>query len=248
MNKQTMKRPLPLIFLSTWILSYMGCISSPSPRSTEETLIVLEQRLLDGVAIGARDLWKRHMADSCMVTIEDGTRLTGEQFLDKLHPLPQGYNGKIKVIEPRFRLLDRENVVISYIADEYLELYGQLIHTQYAVTNTWMYKNGWKLSAMQTFEIPKNPLPIELPMDIGKLLGTYTLSHGVRYTVTVENHKLYGQRNDRPKMELLRETGNVYFTENDARVRWIFVGEQGKITKLLYRRSGNDLVWQREAF
>ena len=114
------------------------------------------------------------------------------------------------------------------------------------MTNTWMYRNGWKLTAMQTFEIPKNPNPIHLPMEIGELAGTYVLSDGVQQTISIDGQKLFSQRTGRPKVELYRETANVYFTQDDARVRWIFVEEDGKVTKLLYRRSGNDLVWQKE--
>ena len=125
-----MKRHLLLTVFQIWILFSIGCTTPAPPRLVSETIVALEQELLDGVATGDRDLWKSHLSDSCVVTIEDGSRLTGEQFLDKLHPLPQGYEGKIKVIEPSFRLLDRHTAVISYIADEYLELFGQRIHTQ----------------------------------------------------------------------------------------------------------------------
>ena len=226
------------------IFSFLNikCTSSFDEGSLKESIINIEQKLMDGVAAGDRGLWSAHMVDSCIITIEDGTRLTAQQFIGDLNPLPSSYTGTIKVTEPKFFAMDENTAAISYVADEHLELYGQHIHTQYAVTNTWINRGGWKLVAMQTFEILKNPTPIDLPIDVDELSGVYSLSEGIEYSIAVESGKLMGQRSGRTKEELFREAGNVYFSKN-ARVRKIFVKEGTRITKMLDRRSGNDIVW-----
>jgi hypothetical protein len=161
-----------------------------------------------------------------------------------LKPLPPAYKGRIKVLDPKMLILNTGTVILSYIVDEYLDLYDQHIHTQYAQTNTWVNKDGWKLAAMQTFEIPKNPIPIDLPYNVEELTGIYSVSPGVDYVITLDNEKLIGQRTGRSQEELFCEAENIFFTDN-ARVRKVFIKENGIVTKMLDRRNGNDVVWKK---
>ena len=49
---------------------------------------------MDAVAAGDRAVWDRVMDDTCVVTGEEGEKLTKAEFLKGLRPLPQGLSGK----------------------------------------------------------------------------------------------------------------------------------------------------------
>ncbi len=81
-------------------------------------------------------------------------------MIEELNPLPAGYGGRIQIIEPICKVYGN-TAVITFINDEYLELFNQKIHTQYHQSDTWLNENGqWKIISLQLFEIPKNPPPV----------------------------------------------------------------------------------------
>jgi len=229
--------------LVTLFFSLNG-IAQQSPSSIKKLLVQKEQSLLDAIATGDKTLWNAALHDSCIIGIEDGILMTKSKFIEDLSPLPKGYAGKIKIIEPTLKLYNN-TAVLSYIADEYLELYNQKIHTQYRQVNTWM-KMGkeWKAIMMQVFEIPKNPAPVSIAENILKqYTGTYQLSSERKCIVTVENGKLFVEKSGK-KTALLAQTENVFFRNGDGRVDVLFLKDEvtGKY-KMVERREGEDLVW-----
>ena len=209
------------------------------------TLLGYEQALMDGVATGDKALWNKYLHDSCLIAIENGEAVTKQKMIAELNPLPKGYIGKIKIIEPRCQMYGN-TAVISFINDEYLELYGQKIHTQYRQTDTWVKTSSeWKLVAMQVFEIPKNPPPVTVSETILKQYnGTYQLSHERKCRVYVEAGKLYAQKDEKNIQELLPETENVFFRKGDGRVNVIFLKNTDGTYQMIERREGEDLVWK----
>jgi Domain of unknown function (DUF4440) len=215
-----------------------------SSDSIKKLLVQKEQSLLDAIATGDKTLWDAALHDSCIIGIEDGSLISKTRYLEELSPLPKGYAGKIKVIEPALKLYSN-TAVLSYIADEYLELYNQKIHTQYRQVNTWMkIGKDWKVIMMQVFEIPKNPMPVTIAENtLKQYTGTYQLNSERKCIVIVENGKLFVEKSGM-KTELLAQTENVFFRNDNGRVDILFIKDETTGNyKMVERREGEDLVW-----
>lgn len=229
-----------------FLLLSMRGLAQDSPETILSILVQKEQRLVDAIAVGDKPVWKSLLDDSCIIGIEDGSVVTKENQLEDLNPLPPAYKGMIKIIEPKLQLHEN-TAVLTFIDDEYLELYGQNIHTQYRQTDTWLKNNGeWKVIAMQLFEIPKNPPSVAMPQAVlSRYIGTYELSADRKCMVSVDRGKLHVQKSEKPPTELLAETENVFFRNGDGRTRVLFIKDDGNGTyKMIERRAGEDLVWK----
>jgi len=215
--------------------------------NVSEDLVAREQQLMNAIAAGDTAVWLRYLHEDCLIAVEDGSTTTRQKLVSDIKPLPKGYVGKINVIEPKVQRYG-DTAVISYIADEYLELYGQKIHTQYRQTNTWKQENGdWRMIGMQLFEIPKNPPAIEIEEAILKRYeGNYALAADRKCVVTVRGGVLYAQKTDRDPQALLAETENVFFRKNDGRVRVMFFRDRKSGYRMVERRAGEDVVWTRQ--
>ena len=228
------------------LLISIQCFAQTQSDEVFKTILGYEQALMDGVAVGDKGLWDKRLLDSCLITIEDGSMITKQKMIAELNPLPKGYVGRIQIIEPKFQLYGN-TAVISFINDEYLELFKQKIHTQYRQTDTWLkIKGEWKMIAMQLFEIPKNPPPIQIDSNqLAKFRGIYELSDERKCTISLENGKLFAKKGNGEPQELLAETENVFFRKNDGRVRVIFLKTDDGSFKMIERRAGEDLVWKK---
>jgi hypothetical protein len=235
-------------FLAIFIMLSLRSMAQSSVDSLSQILLQKEQQLMDGLASGDKVLWGAALHDSCSIAVEDGSYMTKEKFLDELNPLPASYKGYIKILEPKVKAFG-STAVLTFIDDEYLELYGQKIHTQYRQSDTWMNVNGdWKMISMQIFEIPKNPPAIHVSEKVlSQYVGVYEVGADRKCTVTLENGKLYSKKGSKNPAELLPETENVFFRGGDGRVRILFVKDSsdGKF-KMIERRAGEDVVWKRK--
>jgi len=232
-------------------LPFIFSLQSLAQTASDDILKALvrnEQELVDAIAVGDRAVWMKHLHDQCLIAIEDGSTMTKQQFIEELNTLPAGYVGRIQIIQPTVRA-HGQTAVLSFVDDEYLELYHQKIHTQYRQTDTWMNIDGeWRIIAMQLFEIPKNPPPITVDSTVLKrYAGTYVLSAEKKCVVSVENGKLYVQKGKNQPQELLGETENVFFRSGDGRVNVIFRKQSDGAFLMIERREGEDLVWRMQS-
>ncbi len=227
------------------LLGGIPCQAQQANKGVFDLLLKTEQGLLDAIADGDKTAWHKQLHDSCLITLENGERVTKKGFIESLTALPKGYVGVIKIIEPEFRL-HGNTAVLSFVNDEHLKLYGQEIHTQYSQTDTWICRDGkWEMVAMQLFEIPKNPLPVRIDTAVLKrYAGTYYLSSERTCTVSVEDGKLFVLKGSN-KQELLAQTEQVFFRKGDGRVDVIFMKDSNGIYRMIERREGEDLVWNR---
>jgi hypothetical protein len=211
-----------------------------------KSLVKNEQSLLDAIAIGDKNVWAKYLHDSCLITLETSGIISKQKFIDSLKPLPKGYVGHINVINPRYKIYGN-TAVLSFVDDEYLELYNQKIHTQYLQTDTWIKEKGeWKLIAMQLFEIPKNPKPIQCDSTILKqYTGSYYLSNERTCTVKLENGRLMVKKGESNPQELFAQTEQVFFRNGDGRVDIIFLKNDYGSFNMIERREGEDLVWKK---
>ncbi|SRR6266496_1245727 len=209
-------------------------------------IISIEQKLVNDLATGDTSFWSRRLANNFFIVTEDGTRLGRKEFLVDFHPLPPGYRGHILVIEPRFAFSENA-IVVSYIADEYLDLMGQHLHTTYSVINTYIISDGtWKIITSQIFEVPQLPEPVSVSAKVlNNYTGTYKLNDTITCTISVEGNKLFMEKKGKAKEELLAETVNVFMRKKDTRGRKIFIQNESGIMEMRERRNGQDVVWKK---
>ena len=75
-------------------------------------------------------------------------------------------------------------------------------------------------------------------------IGTYELAPGQTRTVTVENGKLFVQRNGK-KEELLPESSNLFFRKGvEGRILFRY-DNAGAVNALIDRRNNEDVVWRK---
>ena len=227
-----------------FVLFSESLLAQQSPDSVLQMLVAREQKQADAIALGDKAIWDDALHDSVIIHIEDGSFISKKKFLDELRPLPAAYKGTIKIIEPNLKQY-ANTAVLSFIDDEYLDLYGQHIHTQYRQTDTWLFENGrWKIIAMQIFEIPKNPPAVSVSTTIlTTYAGNYKLSDDRKAVVKVENGKLFVTKNNGAPVELFGETNDVFFRKGDGRVRVLFIKDSAGKFRMIERRAGEDLVW-----
>jgi Domain of unknown function (DUF4440)/Domain of unknown function (DUF3471) len=221
-------------------------IDGPHSFPTEPDLERLTQELLDAITRGDRDPWLQYLDDDCLITTEDGRTLTKRELIDQIHPLPAGYSGALKMANPKVRSYGT-TAVITYDALETETIYGQELKTRYHTTDTYLFGFGhWRMIASQGTAIPKDPPLAKVdPRIYDAYAGTYELAPGVTYTVTREGEKLFGQRSDRPRQELLPEAEDRFFISGFRGVKVFVRDKTGRAVRMLDRRDGNDLVWKR---
>lgn len=209
-------------------------------------ILAIQQQLNAGVSTGDTTAWFRFVDRNCIAILEDGERQSYEQLVQSIRPLPDGYAGHVDILNPVVTLLG-EIAVLNYVADEYLDLFGQKLHTTYQSMSVFSRSGAmWKLRCMQIFETPRNPVAIAVPDTILRAYaGTYWLGDSVTYTVSVMEGALFGERSGRKREQLNAETFSVFFTARSPRSRKIFTTDaQGNLV-LIDRRNGSDLVWRR---
>lgn len=234
------------LLLVTFSITILGCQDQTKNADLKNYLLSTEQKLMDAIAIGDTTVWNKFLHPNCLITTEDGKTMTKKELLASIRPLPTGYVGRIEVIEPNFYQYDN-TAVLNFVLDEYLELYNQKVHTQYRQQSMWNeFAGEWRLVAYQVFEIPKNPIPIDLPLaTLKQYEGSYALNDERKCEIFVKDGKLIAKKSNREADELLAETANVFFRQNDGRVRVLFVKEATTNTyRMVERRAGEDLTWK----
>jgi hypothetical protein len=238
-RKSFLRPALFLIFVAATVAS-----GQTKPVSDSAAVVAIAQQLLDAVAIGDTAIWHKYLLPNCIMITEDGVQKTKADLINELQPLPSGYVGTIHVTNP---IVASHNgtCALSFLVDETLALYGQMIRTSYAMTNTYVKtENGWRVLAFELFEVPAHPNTMSVrPEILQSYEGVYQLADDVQYTVTMKSERLYGQRTGREAVELLPETESVFFVKGQRGSKIFAKDEDGKTVKMIDRRSGHDLIW-----
>jgi hypothetical protein len=207
-------------------------------------LISTEQLLCDALPWDSTT-WGKYLDHHWYAITEDGSGTDRKAFLEGFSPFSKGISGNIQVIKP-VCLFHGDIAVVHYVADENETVFGQKLHTSYAVMDTW-YKTGdsWKMLSMQIFEIPQLPLPaISNAVDIKKFIGTYEMTENKTAIISLSGDTLYRQKNNHAREILYPETENVFFTKGNTRGRILFIKDLSGQMVMKERRNGQDLVWK----
>jgi Domain of unknown function (DUF4440) len=216
--------------------------------ATTATLQGATQALVDALAPGERAVWEHYADPSLTYVTEDNQVQDRTQLLAGMKPLPPGSSGWIVVQE--FRCTDFGSfAVTTYIMDEHETIEGHELHARYRGSDTWRPgPHGWRLVAVQVYAIPLDP-PRGAPAGtLADYEGVYGLSAVTRQTIRRDSDHLVAERPGRAPQVLLPESGDVFFTPGQPRVRRIFArGSDGHVLGFADRREGTDLVWTRVA-
>ena len=225
------------------------CTISPfafAQSITQAELVRRTQELVDAVAKGDQSPWKKYFADDAMYFDEKGRSMDKKALIADITPLPPGFSGTIKVEDPQSRIEDNV-AILGYVMNETETVYGHEMHARYHATDTWLRRNGeWKIVSSQAMRYYQDPAPGKVKAaELKDYLGTYEMAPGKTVVVTQEGNKLFEQKGDRPKIELIPEAAPIFFRKG-VEGRTVFErASDGKVNKLIERRNDEDIIWKR---
>src|SRR5882757_3712571 len=199
---------IPTLAVMTMLLS--SCASRHPAPITQGELVSNGQEMFNAVALGDQKPWKKYFADDSMYFDEKGRSMDKAALVKDVTPLPPGYSGAIKVVNPKSNI-QGDTAVLSYDLNETETIFGQNMTARYHGTDTWMYRNGkWQIVAGQMFRYYEDPAPGT--GDVKKYAdyaGTYELAPGKTQIVFVRGGSLYAQHGDGPEAELVPEAAEI---------------------------------------
>src|SRR5215475_2964539 len=189
------------LFCLIGVASLCGC--SRKPTITQEELVRRAQELSDAVGVGNRAPWQKYYADDCLYFDEKGRSMNKQALVADITPLPRGYSGTIRVVNPQSHI-QSDVAILSYDQNETEMIYGQEMKTRYHETDTWLLRNGeWKIAATQVLRYYEDPAAgPEDARDLKDYVGTYQLAAGQTLSISQDGPHLYRQREEGPKVEL----------------------------------------------
>jgi hypothetical protein len=93
------------LLLAGLIFSSMALGAGPDATITQEELVRRTQELFDAVVPGNQEPWKKYYADDCLFADEKGRQMDKTKLIADISPLPKGYSGTIKVVNPASRII-----------------------------------------------------------------------------------------------------------------------------------------------
>jgi hypothetical protein len=211
---------------------------------TQEELVRRTQELMDAVAGGDQVPWKKYFAEDCMYFDEKGTSMDKAALVKSVEGLPAGYSGSIRMARPQSRILE-DVAILSYDMEETETVFGQELTARYHATDTWVRRNGeWLIVAGQVLRYYEDPAPGKVDARRYKeYVGTYELAPGNEITVSMDGEKMFAQRGNGAKKELIPEAGDIFFSKG-VEGRSVFRRDiNGKVNAVLQRRNNEDVVW-----
>jgi hypothetical protein len=235
-----------------YALLFAGLIASSVPLAvsgnetiTQEELIRRTQELFDAVVPGNQQPWKKYYADDCVFADEKGRQMDKTKLIADLTPMPKGYSGTIKVVNPVSRIIG-DTAILSYDANETEIVFGQHLTARYHTTDTWMRRNGvWQIVASQTMRYYEDPgLGRGDPAKFTEFSGIYELAEGQTRKVFAEGASLFVERKGK-REQLFPESVDIFFRKG-VEGRILFrTGNDGHVDALIDRRNNEDIIWQK---
>jgi hypothetical protein len=237
------------ILATILLVPFLACCAAKAadPATITETELVRRtQQMFDDVAPGESARWKLYVADDAMIFDEKGRTMDKRALLDDLQPMPQGFSGSIKLVNPKSRFAPGV-AVLSYDNEEVEKVFGHVLHARYHTTDTWLYrKHLWQIVASQTLRYYEDPAAGQVPAALlNDYVGTYQLAPGTVLTVTRQGDELYAQRGTGKPYKLLPETADLFFRAGVEGRKLFHRDAAGHVDMIIDRRNNEDLIWQR---
>jgi len=211
---------------------------------TEEELVRRTQEIMDAVAPGNPEPFKKYYADDAIFCDEKGRNMDKAALVKDIQPLPQGYSGTIRIVQPKSHI-EANAAVLSYDLDETEIVFGQQLKARYHETDTWLLRGGkWQIVATQVLRYYEDPAPGKADTTrFPDYAGTYQLSSERTLTIAAENGHLYQQRKGRAREELIPEASDIFFRKGVEGRTLFAYGADGKVKSLIDRRNNEDILW-----
>ena len=243
-----MARSRLLLFVA-FLLGALDVTQAAAPSSAETELRKIVQEMLDAVAPGNADVWRRYLHERVLRVDENGAVQTKEDLLKEFSPLPPGLVGRAAV--DTFRIETHGDIaVVAYEIQEHLDYHGQILRSRFRVSDTWMKTpQGWQLLAEQVAAVLKDPPAVNLTQQqLCEYNGSYALTADITATLKCTRDGFTSERSGRPPAQYLAEVPDVFFVAGQPRTRRIFVRDaQGKIVGFVDRREGEDVRWTKKS-
>jgi len=240
-----MKQIIGAVFSSLAILA-AGCGTARQPAITHDELVRRTQEILDAVAPGNPDPWRKYFAEDAMYFDEKGRSMGKAALLKDVSPLPKGYSGDIKMVNAKSNILG-DTAVLTYDLDETEVVFGQELKARYHGTDTWVRRNGqWQIVAGQMLRYYEDPAPGKANAAAYQdYAGTYELAPGLTRVVALNQQELSEQRSGRAAVTLIPEAPDIFFRKG-IEGRFLFRRDtRGRVDALVDRRNNEDIVWKR---
>lgn len=221
--------------------------SKAAAAADQAELRRITQEMMDAVAPGHADVWRRYLHDRLLHVDENGVVRGKAELLREFTPLPPGLVGRIAVDVFKTEI-HGDIAVTAYELQEHLDYHGQILRTRFRGSDTWLRTaGGWRLIAQKTSAALKDPPAIAMTREqLCAYQGTYSLTDTITATVRCGDDSLTVERADRPTVKYLPEVVDVFFAPGQPRSRRIFLRDQnGAVTGFVDRREGEDIRWRK---
>ena len=206
------------------------------------------QTLFNAVTSGDKTIWRRTLADDCIITDEDGHVYGKTAFLDTLTGLSKGFSGDIKVRRLTARIFGPA-AIVHYWLDEHEDALGQKLHTVYVETDTYRREaGGWQMIAAQVTVVPADLKPVSV--DEGgwpALAGSYRLGDapGILYHAYLRDGSLYWGGSEKSAKRLIPLSPLVFFVQGSIHTMVFVRDPAGHITEAIELHKYNEVAMQR---
>lgn len=241
-----MNRTLAMCFTVAMTVGTLGCSRSRGPAITQDELVRRTQEIFDATATGNRAPFEKYYAFDSMIFDEKGRSMDKKAFVADQSPLPPGFSGAIKLVNPQSRILG-DVAILSYDLNETETIFGQNMWARYHATDTWVRRQGqWQIVAEQVLRYYEDPAPGRPETKkYPDYAGTYELAPGITLTVSIEGQNLFSQRAGRAKELLIAEAPDIFFRKGVEGRRLFRRNDKGMVDALIDRRNNEDVVWRK---
>lgn len=235
--------------LIVWFI-LTSCQENHFTESDQEQVIKIIKELEKGVSEGNNESWKKYMAEDAVLINRDGKSYNKSEIVEEFKPLP---SGKILKVEPKnIKIYNNSghSATVSFIADEKLSIWGQVVDTQYPSVMYFEKRKGkWLMILFTYYEKPVNPPPVKMNKeDLCKYIGTYAVSDSLQIKIGANDTALFiiGKGGKSPGTLLYPISVDGRFFRKDSESEYIFVKDSNGNNMLKQRRNWIDLIWTKK--
>ena len=241
-----MNRASVMCFAVCLTMGSVSCSGNRGGTITQDELVRRTQEIMDAVAVGDRRPFEKYFAADSMIFDEKGRSMDKKALVADQSPLPPGYSGTIKLVNPQSRILG-DTAILSYDLNETEIVFGQNLQARYHETDTWVRRHGeWQIIAEQVLRYYEDPAPGKAEVKkYPEYAGSYELAPGITLAVSAEGKDLYSQRAGRAKEQLIAEAPDIFFRKGVEGRRLFRRNDKGEVDALVDRRNNEDIVWRK---
>ena len=223
--------------------------SPPSPygaftSTTEELTKILHDRKI-AAGKGNAEAHGRNVAENAILVGADASVITEAQERAEMKP-SVAFTKSYEVQD--LKIADFGDVAVLYYPEtDVVQVGTQKLSFNYFYTDTYQRRNGkWQqiASVEMSVPLPRATNTVE-PKLLDSYVGVYAATPQASFTVTHRGDKLYFQLTGQDAAEVLALNATTFYFPGDSSDLIFVKGPAGKVTKLLYRYSSQNIEYSR---